>query len=346
MCDQGERPTPAPNQYCRSWFPHPGPISEGVQQVELPSLHVVEEQAVLSQTTVKEEEEDIVEILKSGDDFEIFNQLLSSEPPIADLSDLPPALVSYTQEAPFVPDTMVLQRKMRTSLLGFLESHTGGNVPKKAVQPKPPALPSTQTSQLNLADKKRKRDPKGKEVLEERRNLPSKEAEPQRGGKHARVTETRSSNEGAIIDRRGDHHIEVPAWTPSIVLDEASLPSDASIRDFQQSRAEYVANAVEQVLFLPSDIADLRSIRKHEVFLSLKRDYAMVSPLTNFLLFEITLLFSLFFFFLQLYFFLWQVLQAICRVEEMINFSYRQMKEEEGRHVAVVDPFDVAEKKI
>ena len=52
---------------------------------------------MLSQTTVKEEEEDIVEISKSGDDFEIFNQLLSSEPPIVDLSDLPPALVSYTQ---------------------------------------------------------------------------------------------------------------------------------------------------------------------------------------------------------------------------------------------------------
>ena len=38
-----------------------------------------------------------------------------------------------------------------------------------------------------------------------------------------------------------------------------------------------MANAVEQTLLLPMDMADLRSIRKHEVFLGLKRDLAMVS---------------------------------------------------------------------
>jgi len=38
---------------------------------------------------------------------------------------------------------------------------------------------------------------------------------------------------------------------------------------------------VEQTLLLPGDMADLRSMRKHEVFLSLKRDLALVSPLTT-----------------------------------------------------------------
>ena len=75
--------------------------------------------------------------------------------------------------------------------------------------------------------------------------------------------------------------MEVPAWTPSIVLDGVSLPSDASIRDFQQGKAGYIANAVEKALLLPSDMAYLKSIRKHEVFLSLKRDLAMVSPSPN-----------------------------------------------------------------
>ena len=67
------------------------------------------------------------------------------------------------------------------------------------------------------------------------------------------------------------------------MLDEAPLPADASIRDFQQGRAEYAVDAVEQTLLLPGDMADLRLTRKHKVFLSLKRDLTLVSPLTTFL---------------------------------------------------------------
>ena len=50
-----------------------------------------------------------------------------------------------------------------------------------------------------------------------------------------------------------------------------------------------MADAMEQALLLLEDMADLRSMRKHEVFLSLKRDLALVSSLT-----------ALFFFFLIL----------------------------------------------
>ena len=38
-----------------------------------------------------------------------------------------------------------------------------------------------------------------------------------------------------------------------------------------------MADVVEQALLLPEDMADLRSIRKHEMFLSLKRDLTSVS---------------------------------------------------------------------
>ena len=67
------------------------------------------------------------------------------------------------------------------------------------------------------------------------------------------------------------------------MLDEAPLLADASIRNFQQGKASYVADAVEQALLLPEDMADLRLMRKHEVFLNLKRDLTLVSPLTSFL---------------------------------------------------------------
>ena len=86
---------------------------------------------------------------------------------------------------------------------------------------------------------------------------------------------------------------------------------------------------MEQSLLLPKDMADLRSIRQHEVFLSLKRDLAIV---------------SLFFFFLNNISFLFQAIQAIFRAEEMVNYSHRKMKEEEGRRIATVDAFQVVEK--
>ena len=58
------------------------------------------------------------------------------------------------------------------------------------------------------------------------------------------------------------------------------MPTDASITNFQQGRAGYVVDVVEQVLLLTRDMADLLSMKKHEVFLSLKRDLALFSSLT------------------------------------------------------------------
>ena len=59
--------------------------------------------------------------------------------------------------------------------------------------------------------------------MEERRYLPPKEAEAQRGGKQVRVMQIRSFSEGVIVDMRGDQQKEVPAWAPFLVLDETPL---------------------------------------------------------------------------------------------------------------------------
>ena len=79
----------------------------------------------------------------------------------------------------------------------------------------------------------------------------------------------------------------------TLVLDNTPLPVNASIENFQQGKAGYVADAMEQALLLLEDIADLRSLRKHEVFLSLKRDLAMVSLLSTLLSFFHTCTYTL-----------------------------------------------------
>ena len=50
-----------------------GPVPEGVQQVVLLFQHTAKEEATPSQLAIKEEEQ-VVEVSDSKDDFEVFNQ--------------------------------------------------------------------------------------------------------------------------------------------------------------------------------------------------------------------------------------------------------------------------------
>ena len=177
---------------------------------------------------------------------------------------------------------MVLQCKTRTSLLDLLESHAGGNVHKVAIQAKPPTPPPSQASQIDPTDKKRKWDQKGKKVVEEGKGLPAREVESQKGAKVARTAQTRSSSEGSVVERGHDRRTKVQSWNPPLVLNGSPLPMDSLIRDFQQGKGGYVANALEQPLLLPDDIADLWTMKKHEVLLTLKKDLGLVSVFTYF----------------------------------------------------------------
>nr|POE82061.1 hypothetical protein CFP56_41830 [Quercus suber] len=74
-----------------------------------------------------------------------------------------------------------------------------------------------------------------------------------------------------------DHRSRVSVWNPLLELDDASLPLDSSIQDFEKEKASYVVDALLQPLLLSQDMAYLRTLKKHKVFLTLKRDLAMVS---------------------------------------------------------------------
>ena len=52
---------------------------------------------------------------------------------------------------------------------------------------------------------------------------------------------------------------------------------DASLRHYRGGHVGLVAEALEQPLFLPKDMKAYRNINHPELFLSLKRDLAMVS---------------------------------------------------------------------
>ena len=48
------------------------------------------------------------------------------------------------------------------------------------------------------------------------------------------------------------------------------MRDNASIKDFHGGAGCHVASALEEALLLPTDMAELQSIRKNEVFLYLK----------------------------------------------------------------------------
>ena len=56
---------------------------------------------------------------------------------------------------------------------------------------------------------------------------------------------------------------------------------DASLRHYRKGHAGHVAEALEQPLLLPKDTEAYRNFNHPELFLSLKRDLAMVSYLIH-----------------------------------------------------------------
>ena len=69
---------------------------------------------------------------------------------------------------------------------------------------------------------------------------------------------------------------EPQAWLPAPMLNVEPLRDNASIRDFHGGDGCHVTSVLEEALLLPNDMAELRSIRRHKVFLNLKRYLGMV----------------------------------------------------------------------
>ena len=70
------------------------------------------------------------------------------------------------------------------------------------------------------------------------------------------------------------------AWLPAPILHGEPLMDNASLRDFRGGEGAYVADALERTLLLPANMAELGTLRRQEVFLSIKRYLGMVRFLT------------------------------------------------------------------
>ena len=79
---------------------------------------------------------------------------------------------------------------------------------------------------------------------------------------------------------RADVRMTQRTWSPQLEVDGASIPWSASIWEFQKGRAGYTAEALEQPLLLSKDMDAYRHFTQNDLFLSLKRDLAIVNHLS------------------------------------------------------------------
>ena len=178
-------------------LPEGASILKGMPLAGPSSSHpVIEEEDKLE---VKKKEE-VVELDSSEDDFEVFDQPQSFESPFGDLGDPNCTEADFlSSETPF-EEEMGIQRKQKTSLMDLIESQPGKETQARATQKKPPSpsqsrlplapskLPpppprSTLLPRIEPSDPKRKKESKGKEVMEAEKSHLTPEEEAQRATK-------------------------------------------------------------------------------------------------------------------------------------------------------------------
>ena len=215
-----------------------------------------------------------MDLTSAIDDFEVFNQSTSS---------------------PNIPEDIGIQRKPQRSLQELLESQPGRGEAGRSAQPKlppsppkspPRALQPPPPSRTEQPDLKRRREPKGKEVMETGRTRSSSEEEAHRPTKQLKISHAPSRGP----ERGKVQPPEPQAWLPTPMLGGEPLTADASIRDYNGGIGCHVASVLEETLLLPKDMVELRGLRRNEVFLQAKRFLAMVCIVT----------FSIFFLFFSL----------------------------------------------
>ena len=122
------------------------PIPEGIPKVGASSSQQFIGIATPSHTRNSEEEE-VIKVNDSEDEFEVFNKDLSPETSITDLSPYFSPII----------DEMGIQHKLKSSLLELIENQPGRDAPGKTIRSKsptpPPTLPPPQPANL-----KRKRE--------------------------------------------------------------------------------------------------------------------------------------------------------------------------------------------
>ena len=172
----------------------------------------------------------------------------------------------------------IIDLKQRSGLRSLLSNRNKGqsskDVPKEQPTSKAPPPPSpTSDAALQPMPNLRRKRPVGE--LEEG-EVGQEKAKPQKKGKETKEPKEKRTRS---IDSRDEAAIrrEQRIWSPWLELDGAQISWDATLWESQRREASFLAEALQQSFLLPRDMKGLRDTRQPELFMSLKRDMAIVS---------------------------------------------------------------------
>ena len=175
--------------------------------------------------------------------------------------------------------------KSGSSLRQLMKGRNKAPTPQKANKSKPPVNPPPLPSQLP-ADLGLKPN---LELRRKRQYGAPKEGEigSSKGNKQQRVSQDQRSKRSSSVESPEDplaaHVRRTPhIWSPKLELDGVPIAWDTSIRNYQGRQAGHIAEALKQPLLLPRDMEAYKRFSQQELFLSLKRDLAIVSTSIHF----------------------------------------------------------------
>ena len=194
-----------------------------------------------------------------------------------------------TQVITFIADTSdeeeAMAPKTGPSLRELMKSRNKASSPKDKNKSKLPANPPPPPSQIPVdLGLKPNSDLRKKRPMD---TVKEGELGPSKGNKQAKQTQDYRSRRSSSVDNREEAlvaQVRWPArtWSPVLEVDGMPIAFDATLRHYRGGHAGLVAEVLEQPLLLPQDMAAYRSFNHPELFLSLKRDLAMVSDSAHF----------------------------------------------------------------
>ena len=244
-----------------------------LQQVPLEALVAAEE--IASSRLSLEEEKDQCRFMEDVGPSEKPVDISNSETEFVNISFIHPRQLIITQiDSKSEEEEEQMDQKKRLGLRGLLASRNKGENSKEAPKTQPleiPApLPPTNPGLLAMPNLRKGRPDQG---LEEGELIPRKE------NKQQKITKDPRDKRGNSVDSRDEVEVCQPQrpWALRPEMDGAAIPYNASIWDAPRGHANYLAQALQQPLLLPRDMKFIKRTKQPNLFMSLKRELAMVN---------------------------------------------------------------------
>ena len=263
-----------------------------MQQVPLEATVAAEEEIASSWLSLEEEIDQFRFVEDEGPSKKPVD-ILDSEIESANLSSIHPKQLVIAQiDLESEKEEEAMDSKKRLGLKGLLASRNKRGSSKETPKMQPlvvlPPPPSPTDLGLQAMPNLKKKRPD--------HELEEGEVALRKDNKQQKIAKDPKDKRGAFVDSRDKAEVRRPrrTWAPRIEMEGAPIPYDASIWDAQKGHASYLAQALQQPLLLPRDMKSIQCIRQPDLFMSLKRDLAMVSCIFPTQVFKINSFYLLF----------------------------------------------------